>query len=206
MVRFVAAADCNQIDWTRFTVGEGRNAEFDAVVGPTRERRLELSRYLPASIPSAYRVMCPSSQGRCWWSCLMGQEERWGMGWRVKHLRRYRHSLSLGSSGGALSPIPSAPRWSEIRLLSCCFPPLVVAVGLLAQTLESICWRREQVFSLHSIQTNLFYSPPLFLFYAYLLPTCRVSHAREGTSAAKPAAAVRSTARSGSSKWAAPPP
>jgi len=46
------------------------------------------------------------------------------------------------------------------------------------------------------------YYLPLHLFFIHN----RVSLGREGTNAARPAVAARSTARSGSSRWAAPPP
>ena len=157
-----------------------------------------------ANSSGAYLVMCPfRHEGTCCWD---GEAWRNGEG-----------DASKWSSCSAAQSLCSL----QARVLHRCIVRLheisdqeypfsfhrVVAVGLVQSTEWTLLALKSKCSPITTyIHTKLIFSPLFLLHSAHLLPIYRVSHAREGTSAAKPAAAVRSTARSGSSKWAAPPP
>ena len=84
---------------------------------------------------------------------------------------------------------------------------LLSLVNLWAHRWTEVLVRTEEVSLLiYIIMIKFLFSHNFLTSTSIVSTTYRVSHAREGTNAAKPAAAARSTARSGSSKWAAPPP
>ena len=178
--------------------------------GLARERRFELPRHFPGKQLQSLIGLCAQSRGG---PAAAGDGEAWRNGEAMQAsgvVAALRNRCASGRRGCFVAESFGFMRFPSSRRIPR-FPSRVVAVAGLVQSLDEMeinAVVEEQAFPLSP------YSHPTFLLTiiitAFLHIFCqsifRVSHVREGTSAAKPAAAVRSTARSGSSKWAAPPP